>query len=519
MAGDEPKSLSVNLDDDLIESRVRVLVERGLERYGAGDLDGAMSEWEHALALDPENAQAREYVDYVQKNFQVLDATFRAAKDVSDPSAEHDVPFGLEDFDGEEMDDEAYESLEIGEKENGSAAASPASATSSGSGSVDEGWAIDEGWSLDAVPSVSPKAAPKEEAPEEEAEDLGSALGEVAAGLDSLDRELTLEEPPSEEPDALELEPELPQEVVLEAEEPDDAAEEDHDFGTQTSQGVGDVEPFSSDLSDDAILALGTPSPDETRAADEATERSAEVSGLDPADFEDMETVERRDDRFGELELGQAGKSGPSRAEMEQHLESLEADLGHRETVELSSRAITDEPTNELERDEPTAEIKALQRAPIAAGPHAAREAPATIDFDEVARDVLARSDARVDRLLDLARQEQQKGTLPIAVVALDLALEEASKSAEAQGLVDEHHDDVLELYETYLGEPNAVPALAVPLHELEMHKLDHRAAFLLSRVDGALSVEDILDVCGMSRLEAYRHLCRLIVQGILKVR
>jgi len=48
------------------------LIEDGLNRYGSGDLDGALLIWEEALAIDPENAQANSYVDYVRMNYEVL---------------------------------------------------------------------------------------------------------------------------------------------------------------------------------------------------------------------------------------------------------------------------------------------------------------------------------------------------------------------------------------------------------------------------------------------------------------
>ena len=56
-------------------------------------------------------------------------------------------------------------------------------------------------------------------------------------------------------------------------------------------------------------------------------------------------------------------------------------------------------------------------------------------------------------------------------------------------------------------------------MHELPREQIDSRAAFLLSRVDGNLSFEEILDVSGMTRLEALRHLARLVGRGILSVR
>ena len=60
-------------------------------------------------------------------------------------------------------------------------------------------------------------------------------------------------------------------------------------------------------------------------------------------------------------------------------------------------------------------------------------------------------------------------------------------------------------------------PQLAKPLHELQNAPISPRAAFLLSRIDGTLTVDELLDVSGMPRMEAYRHLCQLILRGILR--
>jgi hypothetical protein len=58
-----------------------------------------------------------------------------------------------------------------------------------------------------------------------------------------------------------------------------------------------------------------------------------------------------------------------------------------------------------------------------------------------------------------------------------------------------------------------------MPMHELPREQIDNRAAFLLSRIDGNLSFEEILDVSGMPKLETVRHLARLIARGILTIR
>src|SRR5690242_7527535 len=47
-------------------------IERGLERYGRGELVAAIVEWESALKLDPTNLRARQYIQYVRENFELL---------------------------------------------------------------------------------------------------------------------------------------------------------------------------------------------------------------------------------------------------------------------------------------------------------------------------------------------------------------------------------------------------------------------------------------------------------------
>jgi hypothetical protein len=72
-------------------------------------------------------------------------------------------------------------------------------------------------------------------------------------------------------------------------------------------------------------------------------------------------------------------------------------------------------------------------------------------------------------------------------------------------------------VFQSYLGDLQRAPVLARPLHELSTAAINPRAAFLLSRIDGTLSVDETLDVSGMPRLEAYRYLCQLLLRGIIR--
>jgi hypothetical protein len=85
--------------------------------------------------------------------------------------------------------------------------------------------------------------------------------------------------------------------------------------------------------------------------------------------------------------------------------------------------------------------------------------------------------------------------------------------------LLHRHRDLLYRIYEGHIGEMTQVPLLAVPIHQISAERLDHRTGFLLSRIDGMLSFEDILDVAGMPRLDAYRILSNLLRRGFIEVR
>lgn len=68
------------------------------------------------------------------------------------------------------------------------------------------------------------------------------------------------------------------------------------------------------------------------------------------------------------------------------------------------------------------------------------------------------------------------------------------------------------------LGSLDAVPHHAVAPDQLTKLRLDHHAGFMLALVDGVLSFETIVDVCGMKRPEALRVLSFLIRKGVIAV-
>jgi hypothetical protein len=66
------------------------------------------------------------------------------------------------------------------------------------------------------------------------------------------------------------------------------------------------------------------------------------------------------------------------------------------------------------------------------------------------------------------------------------------------------------------LGSEHARLLVAISAEELKSFALDHTSGFLLSLLDGATSLEDVLDIAGVPRLVALHHLRQLMEQGII---
>jgi hypothetical protein len=113
---------------------------------------------------------------------------------------------------------------------------------------------------------------------------------------------------------------------------------------------------------------------------------------------------------------------------------------------------------------------------------------------------------------LGAAESALQAGDLVAAVDACEAAL------AESGGLGGAVARDHLPLVEQVYG-AILVAADRVPVHGKAMSDLEPRSAFLLSRIDGAMTVEDVLDVSGMPRLEALRVMALLVRRGAVVIK
>jgi hypothetical protein len=79
--------------------------------------------------------------------------------------------------------------------------------------------------------------------------------------------------------------------------------------------------------------------------------------------------------------------------------------------------------------------------------------------------------------------------------------------------------DRLAETYLAALGGSDGCPRLAMAPSLVPSLPLGQRAAFVLSRIDGESSIEDVLDMSGFPREETLGILYDLLLQGVIEVR
>jgi hypothetical protein len=145
---------------------------------------------------------------------------------------------------------------------------------------------------------------------------------------------------------------------------------------------------------------------------------------------------------------------------------------------------------------------------------------PEPLDGEGDALDLVDRSHPSVQ--LDLVGEMEELYALDDLTGALrfaELVLGREPTNAQARRCADNCRRRLLALYSSKIGSLNAVPESVLGDAELRWLGLDHRSGFLLSRVDGISTVEEVLDVCGMPRLEALKTLVDLLERGAIRVR
>ena len=113
-----------------------------------------------------------------------------------------------------------------------------------------------------------------------------------------------------------------------------------------------------------------------------------------------------------------------------------------------------------------------------------------------------------VDECQAALREGRDDSAAQAAELALQLS--EQSRSHDVDSIVDSARPLLERAFRACIGDMRCSPIRAMRSEELAEHGFDHRAAFLMSRMDGMLSVSDLLDVAGMPRFDALRLMASL---------
>jgi hypothetical protein len=181
------------------------------------------------------------------------------------------------------------------------------------------------------------------------------------------------------------------------------------------------------------------------------------------------------------------------------------------------------EPT-ELELADLSPPPPATSRSPVTAEPKRdARDLLLELDLNEVARSgppppVLMPSpaasgrDAEISEMKDRYATGDFTGALVVAEALMDLNPDDTDAQRYAQSC----RDVLTQMYSARLGALSQRVRVAVPGDEIRWLSLDHRAGFVLSLIDGSSTVEELLDISGMNRLDALRILYTLFDQRVI---
>ena len=102
------------------------------------------------------------------------------------------------------------------------------------------------------------------------------------------------------------------------------------------------------------------------------------------------------------------------------------------------------------------------------------------------------------------------------ALVVADQILADDPDNKPAKAGRKTCHDELEKLYIARIGSLEQVPTVAVSPQEIPNLALDHRSGFILALVDGVSTLDMILDMASMPRLDALRVLLELVQHGTL---
>lgn len=146
---------------------------------------------------------------------------------------------------------------------------------------------------------------------------------------------------------------------------------------------------------------------------------------------------------------------------------------------------------------------------PAARGPR--RRSPSTDALELVEQSRSSRPGAPASDPAAEMAERFALGDFTGALTVAELLLGRDPGHEAARRYAEGCRERLAQLYTSRLGRLDRVPRVAVPDAEIRWLGLDHHAAFLLSRIDGESTVEDLLHVVAMPRVDALKTLVELL--------
>jgi hypothetical protein len=525
------------------------LIEEGLTRYGTGDLDGAIAAWEQVLAIEPDHQQAHSYVDYVRSHYEQL--ANGAAKDKSGPlpalPGQSSAPTeSVDEGWGDDSEEEGEEATKDASDVIAARRAREAEQETDEAKTQEqrkEPEQVHDGDVIELEPE-EPTRDHEFDTATREYKGPGTFQVEEATGTfsgEGTPAGMRFEQPTEVRPRDLgfvqskadaDRAPPVPIEVKdLPSNPPPIGAaatvELDAAGGAALADAAGAVKPRDTkDMPSDGRRPAKPSTPPPATPPLESLPAPAPTNEADPTAVSQAELV-LQNAPTRELDRARTGDPAPA--------PGAATDVG-APTRDLGIRPKPRAPTND---DMPTreADVRAFREQRAQRERRKGSEAtspdlaPQLDPIDARAQQILDDVDAgapaeepieertrrRIGALCERAMAWNLAEDFDSAVTAVDLALSEDPGSALAQKLLHRNRETILTVFQNYLGPHERQPHLVRQLQELSNEAINPRAAFLLSRIDGILTIEEILDVSGMPRLEAYRYLCQLFLRGVLR--
>jgi hypothetical protein len=162
-------------------------------------------------------------------------------------------------------------------------------------------------------------------------------------------------------------------------------------------------------------------------------------------------------------------------------------------------------------------------RAPSASQPRDPRDPVLELDLGDVARSgpppallMPSQPSSRRDTDIGEMKDRYATGDFSGALVVAEALLEHNADDIDAQRYAQSCRDVLTQMYSARLGALSQRVRISVPSDQIRWLSLDHRAGFVLSLIDGSSTVEELLDISGMNRLDALRILYTLYDQRVI---